>query len=293
MDAFVRRRVRLRGRRQVGKRRPAFTERAYLLSRLTATTTIAFVAALLSQTTGNLAGAQDLQPTEAEASEQFSSDVLDGIYAGLGTGLHISAMGTIDRDVSTVFVTFYPDGKVYRRVPEGGLEGWDRAAAEADTPALWGTYKKVGPDKWEILWNESTRVGIVTREGKTLTYENTTVSPVASCEGLLLHGLYVQPGALESPYPPNWLALLETGEFFDNALIGDVAYQNLAMPNPRTVESGKGQYRIGRNTLYLEYDDDRRLRVEIHTETEYLAGSELPLIFINGMPLLRVNDRGQ
>lgn len=214
--------------------------------------------------------------------------MLDGIYTGLSTGLHLSATGTIDRDVSVTYVTFYPDGKVYRRVPEGGLEGWDRAAAERDTPALWGTYRPVAPGRWEIAWNESTRVGLVERDGQRLTYEDHAVFPVATCEGLWLQGFYLLPGALESAYPPNWIAFHSTGEFVDNGLIGDLAYQNIAMPNPRTIEGGQGKYRIGRNTLYLEYVDGRNVQVEFHALPEDLQEVPASRLFINGRAILLV-----
>lgn len=214
--------------------------------------------------------------------------MLDGIYAGLAIQLRLSAMGSVDRDVSTVYVTFYPDGRVYRRVPEGGLEGWDRAAAEADTPALWGTYQALETGRWEIRWNESSRVSIVERTNDGLLYEGATVSAVATCEGLLLDGTYAQPGALDF-WPVSVIRFEKTGRFVDGGLIGELAYQNIAMPDPRTIYPGTGGYRIGRNTLYLEYDDGRRVPVELHADKEAVEIEPVPMIHINGWALVRLD----
>jgi hypothetical protein len=226
-------------------------------------------------------------PTEEAPT---AGDMLDGIYSGLAIGLHISALGTVDRDVSVTYVTFYPDGKVYRRVPEGGLEGWDRSGAERESPGLWGTYTQVAPGRWQVTWNESNRVRFVEQDGQGLTYEDRSVFPVASCEGLLLEGFYLRPGALDSGYPPSWISFRRTGEFLDHELIGELAYQNLAMPDPRTIAGGQGKYRIGRNTLYLDYEGGRQVRVEIHASQEDLRISPVPALYVNGARLVNVSD---
>jgi len=221
--------------------------------------------------------------------------MLDGIYTGLARGLvlrpgstsFMNSLGDVDIGVSKVAVTFYPDGKVYRRVPEGGLEGWDRTAAEADVPDLWGTYIAVGPGRWEIHWNNSTRVSAVVREANGLRYEDAPVFPVATCEGLLLDGTYLHPGALDSSYRPNTITFSAAGEFIDNSLIGDVAYENFSMPNRRTIGPGQGKYHSGRNTLYLENEDGRRVPVEIHAHVDDLKAGPVPRIFINGWVLVR------
>jgi hypothetical protein len=123
-----------------------------------------------------------------------ANGMLDGIFSGLSSALRVSTGGGLTGDPSRSYVTFHPDGKVYRRVPEGGLEGWDRVAAEADSPALWGTYRPIGSGRWEIRWNETSRVGIVNLEGNGLRYEDATVFPVATCKRLVLDGRYLHPG---------------------------------------------------------------------------------------------------
>ena len=120
-----------------------------------------------------------------------------------------------------------------------------------------------------------------------LRYEDATVFPVATCEGLLLDGTYMHPGAFDSPYPPTTITFSAAGRFIDNSLIGDVAYENFNMPNRRTIGPGQGKYHIGRNTLYLEYEDGRRIPVEIHAHVDDLKAGPVPRIFINGWVLVR------
>ena len=157
--------------------------------------------------------------TPPATKKSNSNGMLDGIYSGLSSALRVSTGGGLTGDPSRTYVTFYPDGKVYRRVPEGGLEAWDRAAAETDVPALWGTYKPIGPGRWEVRWNESTRVGVVQREGEGLRYEDGMVFPVATCEGLVLDGFYAQPGYERNP-KPDFIAFYPDGRFVDDRLIG-------------------------------------------------------------------------
>jgi len=215
--------------------------------------------------------------------------MLDGIYGGLSTALHFELGGALTSYVSKNYVTFYPDGKVYRRVPEGGLEGWNRAAAEADSPRLWGAYRQLDPGRWEIRWNQSERIDIVVREGKGLRYENDMVFPVASCEGLVLDGRFLLPGDVESDDPYS-IRFDRSGRFVDDRVIGVVAYLDYANPHSsRTIAPGEGKYHIGRNTLYLEYDDGRRVPVEMHVHAEDLKANPIPGIYINGRPLVRVD----
>jgi hypothetical protein len=230
----------------------------------------------------------DRAANEEDPKGTTEESMLDGIYAGLATQLRLSATGNVDRDASRVYVTFYPDGRVYRRVPEGGLEGWDGAAAEADVPALWGTYRAIGTGRWAVRWNESSRVSIIERTNDGLLYDGVSVSAVATCEGLLLEGTYVQPGALDF-WPASAITFEKTGRFVDSGLIGELAYQNIAMPDPRTIYPGTGRYRIGRNTLYLEYDDGRRVPVELHADREAVAIEPVPMIHINGWALVRLD----
>jgi len=216
-----------------------------------------------------------------------SAQMLDGIYSGMARGLNATATGGSDLGVSRSYITFYPDGKVYRRVPEGGLDGWDRAASEAAVPELWGRYEPVGPGHWRIHWNNSERVSEVVREGNSLRYEDAPVLPVASCEGLALQGTYLKPGSLDSEYPPSTLTFLPGNRFIDDGLIGELAYQNITMPDPRTIGPGSGTYRIGRNTLHLSYSDGRRIPVEIHANPADLKPGPVTTIFINGWALVR------
>jgi len=213
--------------------------------------------------------------------------MLDGIYAGLGRGLVAGATG-VGVGVSGVYVTFYPDGRVYRRVPEGGREGWDRDAAERAVPDVWGRYHAVEPGRWQVDWNYGARA-IVSREGAGLRYENGLVQPVATCEGLVLQAYYARPGYRDDP-DPYFIAFNDEGVFLDWNLVGSLAYQDLNRYDSRTVGGGAGQYRIGRNTLYLEYQDGRRVSVEIHAATADLEARPIPVIYINGWELIAVEN---
>jgi hypothetical protein len=105
---------------------------------------------------------------------------------------------------------------------------------------------------------------------------------------LVLEGTYLLPGSLDSPYPPDTITFSPAGQFIDNGLIGGLAYQSIGMPNPRTIAAGLGRYHIGRNTLYLEYADGRRVPVEIHARQEAIEARPIPVIYINGWELVRV-----
>lgn len=206
---------------------------------------------------------------------------LDGIYTGLATGLSMGGVVT-DRGVSRMYVTFYPDGRLYRRIPEGGLEGFHRDSAEWATPELWGRFRAVGPGRWEIRWNGQQQVEWVTREGEGLRYEGATVIPVLSC-GELEGAFSLANADGESTWS---VTFTRAGEFYDDSLIGAVAYENLMMPNPRTIDAGSGRYRLGRNTLYLDYDDGRRVIVAMYCDSEHID-PEIATIWINGWPLRR------
>ncbi len=209
---------------------------------------------------------------------------LNGIYEGLARGLSAAAT-SVDFGVSRRQVTFYPDGRVFRRVPEGGLEGFDREASEAAVPALWGRYREVRAGRWEIHWNESDRVSLVERQGEGLRFEGEMVFPVASCEGLRLVGTF----SLQSAGPdfPFSITFDREGNFRDDDLIGTLAYEDIVMPNPRTIVGGVGTYRIGRNTLYLTYNDGRLVLVAIHASTEAVRASPVSAMSLNGWPLVR------
>ena len=153
-------------------------------------------------------------------------------------------------------------------------------------PALWGTYKPIGPGRWEVRWNESTRVGVVQREGEGLRYEDGMVFPVATCEGLVLDGFYAQPGYERNP-KPDFIAFYPDGRFVDDRLIGALAYQDLNRTDSRTVGPGIGRYHIGRNTLHLDYNDGRHVPVEIHVRQTEIKTPSVPVIYINGWELAR------
>lgn len=227
---------------------------------------------------------------EMAPAEQTLRDaaMLDGIYAGLTRSLVAGAMG-VDIGISTVYVTFYPDGRVYRRVPEGGLEDWDRDAAERAAPDLWGRYRPLGPDRWAIDWNDADQPAAVFREGLGLRYEDVMVFPVATCEGLALNAIYARPGyqGEENPY---FIAFNDEGLFMDRGLIGSLAYEDLNRYESRTIAGGVGHYRIGKNTLHLEYDDGRRVPVEIHARPEDVDLRPIPAIYINGWELVLVQE---
>lgn len=237
----------------------------------------------------NSGSGQDNQQVGSAERNELEWKMLDGIFYGVSRGLVAGAMG-MDFGVSSVYVTFYPDGRVYRRVPEGGLEGWDRDNAERAVPGLWGRYRPSGADEWDVVWNESNAAATVVREGDGLLYEGGIVLPVATCEDLILHATYAQPNYLDAA-DPYFIAFNDEGEFLDWNLIGAIAYQNLNSYDSRTIVGGAGHYRIGKNTLYLDYSNGQRVPVEIHVRPDDIDLRPIPAIYINGWELVQVSER--
>ncbi len=211
---------------------------------------------------------------------------LDGIWEGLSRGLSAAPTGGTQLGVSRRQITFYPDGRVHSRVPEGGLEGFDRDASERAAPSLWGRYQQVSPGRWSIRWNEASRPVEVRREGDGLRVDGEVVFPVATLEGMRLDGTYrLRSAGADVPFS---LTLRADGRFRDDELIGALAYENIAMPVPRTIAGGAGVYRIRRNTLELAYDDGRHVFVAIHASPEAARATPVSAISISGWPLERV-----
>lgn len=245
--------------------------------------------AVAFDTEAHSSSGEDCQEVDAAECRDPEAEMLDGIFSGVSRGLVAGATG-MDIGVSRVYVTFYPDGRVYRRVPEGGLEGWDRDIAESAVPGLWGSYRPAGADRWEIIWNESNAAAAVIRDGAGLLYEGVVVFPVASCEGLVLHAIYAQPG-YQDAHDPYFIAFSEEGVFLDWNLVGAIAYQDLNSYDGRTIAGGAGHYRIGKNTLYLDYENGQRVAVEIHADPDDIDQRPIPAIHINGWELVAVPER--
>jgi hypothetical protein len=192
---------------------------------------------------------------------------LDGIYFGLRRMPSVS--GSPIMDLRRDYITFFPDGRLFWRLPGSGRDGFDFVASRKAFPEEWGTYKIVGN---EVHINHPERSRMIKARRKPdgrldMDDPNVTYRPVLDLSGLKLHGTYRR-----SPSDPS-ITFTRDGKFEDQGFLGVVGTMQT---NDGTLikdsgEPGSGTYEIRSNTLHLEYSDGRSRKVVIYAFPENLV----------------------
>ena len=202
-----------------------------------------------------------LLPVQVAPAQDKAADggKLDGIYFGLRRLPPTD--GSFVSRVAKSYVTFFPDGTVFWRLPGEGRDAFDAAASRKAFPDRWGTYKVVG-DEVHLDGVERRFTIKAKREGDKLRMNDprVTFTPVPGCTGIKLHGLYRR-----HPSEPG-IRFARDGTFEDGgvlSVLGEIQ-KNDGRLERDDGKGGAGTYAVRDNTLHLKYADGRAKKVAFH-----------------------------
>lgn len=194
---------------------------------------------------------------------------LQGLYIGY------KMRGLIGLKTHFEYLVFFPDGNLVRYLPEHGLDNFDFRAALRESRDYCGRYRISG-NQIAITWADN-NTEIAARDGTALKIGGDSYFPVPRSDGLKLNGTYHQEGTDVTPY---FIRFTADGRFNENGILNLLAYSdNQQAP-------GNGTYRIGNNTITLNYADGRKVPLSFYIFGENAAGPVPNRIHINTYPLV-------
>ena len=213
---------------------------------------------------GALFAASDSEP---QAPPEANPSALNGSYLGLRR-LPPTDGSFISRVVRS-YITFFPDGSVFWRLPGEGRDGFDAAASRKAFPDRWGTYRLVG-DEVHLDGVERKTTIKARRDGDKIRMTDPTISftPIPDCTGLKLDGAYRR--AAGEPAIRFW----PDGKFEDEAVLsvlGEIQKNDGCLERDDG-KPGGGTYAIRDNTLHLSYADGRRKKIAFHVFPHEMTG---------------------
>jgi hypothetical protein len=244
-----------------------------------------FVLLLLSALSGLVAAAQPAKgavpsapaPAYVDAKSKASGERnlnpappgrarLDGLYATSETGGHVGPGGVIYQDFNWRFYYFLPNGYVYLRPSEAGLEelACGRPMVNKYGDPLCTTYSAD---------NDQLRIGLRTpvrlrRKGDALLIGDYEFSPIPKAKDLRLNGSYEFFSAGVAAANGSSIAFSRDGRFkssnFAGVAIDTDPNRSLSAAQARVTVSGhgasasEGSYRINGYTIELQYSDGRK-----------------------------------
>ena len=185
---------------------------------------------------------------ETAVTDQGTAGGLDGLYLG-----YRMRGATAFESTHFEYLVFFPDGNAIRNLPFEGLEHFDFAAAVKTSREYCGRYRLNG-DTVTITWGDrSEETGL--RSASGLKIRGDSYFPVSKSDGLTLDGIYRREGADLARYG---IRFTTAGRFEENGMLPLIAY---ALTTDKQINQapGSGTYRIGNNTLTLQYADGRTI----------------------------------
>ena len=184
------------------------------------------------------------------------------IYLGApGNSLFITPyVSTGQRAVSgarTMFIPgkdyfiLFPDGRLRRNLPMGGLDQFDAAQDRANSPINWGMYE-VAKNKIIIRWPGNKNDFIGERAPSRFTYQSNPYVLLPKTGGGRLEGTFKRADSKE---PTPHITFRRDGTFQESGIgtyIPAMDSRNIA---------GGGTYRIRNYSLYLDYADGRHRKL--------------------------------
>lgn len=213
--------------------------------------------------------------TTAQTTGPRIPSALDGLYVSLTTS--VAAGSDVD------YLVFFPDGLVIWRLPQEGLDGFNRAASMKQSPNFWGTYN-VNGNKLELRFPTGQRILTKDNEGRLMVVNETGYSPyipMSKMDGVKLDGAY----ARERGFPA--IAFAPDSTFRDDGAMNAVGLSpvlpdgTIDYSSFRQVPPGKGTYRIANNTLTLTYSSGNVVKISICATSQALAQKRPPTIILN------------
>jgi hypothetical protein len=166
------------------------------------------------------------------------------------------------------YITFFPDGTVFWRLPGEGRDAFDAAASRKAFPERWGRYKVVG-DEVHIDGVERKTTIKAKREGDKIRLSDprVTYTPVPDCTNMKLEGDYRRHPTERG------IRFGRDGKFRDEgvlSVLGEIQ-KNDGRLERDDGKGGSGTYVVRSNTLHLRYADGRRKKVAFHVFPTELA----------------------
>lgn len=203
--------------------------------------------------------------------------------------------GFYDYIIRRYYYLFYPDGRVYAGLPSGGLDAFDFAQAQQNSPANAGQYS-VGDGQIQFQWSDGSSGGpyAITDNGSNLHIGSLTYYQVQPDDGLQLDGTYTSSsfvntsgGGQESGVSGNTTIVFSPdGQFNAQNFVGYAGSGSAAGGTASLQGTGSGMYSLSGNTLTLSYSDGSSARFTFFVYPGSENGAHPGLILIDGAPFL-------
>ena len=209
-----------------------------------------------------------------------SAGPINGLYEGL------KVKGGFSYGVSKDYMVFFPNGRVFWKLPEEGLLDFDVARYEREMPEFWGQFQVKG-DSIHIKWAGGLEYnGRRKSDGKLEINGTTYVSLTSGADGRTLSGTY-RP-QYSGSNPSSDVTFYPDGRFDDRGVRVVVGQLDLMYGRPKVpTHAGSGHYRISRNSIVFEYTDGRREQLSFYVPDDK-SSSTPPLIVIHTYSVVRV-----
>jgi hypothetical protein len=170
------------------------------------------------------------------------------------------------------WITFLPGGRVFARLPQGGLENFDYEAAIRKNPEARGTYT-ISANTIRVAWPSGGEKLFKRTPDGELWEDRTNYTPLPKASGLKLNGTYAVQWNEQSRQ--RVIRFTPDGHFAERGFLNMINWQ------PRDIDQGTGTYRITNNTLELSYTDGRVLQISFYVFPDDLKKAQPSTIYIN------------
>ncbi len=220
------------------------------------------------------------RPRAGAGAAASTAGSLNGLYAGL------KIKGGFNYGVSKDYMVFFPNGRVFWRLPDEGLLDFDVARSEREMPEFWGHYQMKG-DNFHIQWAGGLEYNGRRKSDGNLDISGTNyVSCTSGIDDQTLSGTY-RP-EYSGADPSHDVTFYPDGRFDDRGVRVVVGQLDLMYGRPKVpTHAGSGRYRIARNSIVFEYTDGRREQLSFYIPDDD-GSSTPPLIVIHTYSVVRV-----
>lgn len=170
------------------------------------------------------------------------------------------------------WITFLPGGKVFKWLPEEGLDNFDYEAGIRQHPPAQGSYVITG-NTVTVSWPSGGGMVFKRTPDGELWEDRTNWTPLPKSTGLRLSGTWAVQWNEQSIQ--RTVTFTPDGRFEEHGLLNMINWQT------QEIGQGAGKYDIRNNTLELCYNDGRVLHINFYVFAEELKKPKPSVIYIN------------
>jgi hypothetical protein len=170
------------------------------------------------------------------------------------------------------WITFLPGGRVFKRLPDEGLENFDYNAAIRKYPPAEGSYVITG-NIVRVSWPSGGGMTFKRTPDGELWQDSTNWTPLPKVSGLKLSGTWAVQWNEQSR--ERTITFTADGRFAEQGFLNMINWET------QEIRQGSGTYNIRNNTLELRYTDGRVLHINFYVFADELKKPHPSVIYIN------------